>query len=347
MKNDIRPIIFWEGFPACGLLLKQVLNEFPETIVLATRPAVPFHDLENLLGHDVHWLDNADDIWNLRGRYSDKNFVIHTGWNHAGWLRYDRYVKNKNDAKIVVVVDNSFKANFRQFIGAFYFRLWLKKYFCAAFVPGREGQRLLKYLGLSSHQIYVGNYGAYEGIYRDTRPIVERNNEFLFVGQLNRRKSVDVLVNGFRRYREQGGTWNLRVLGDGPLRDMCNEDGLIFEGFTQPHLVADKMNNAKVLVLISREDHWGTVVCEAAACGMHLITSQSVGSSIDFIRNAINGIELPKIEQESLIEAFNFYDGMTDLMLKNGSDVSKGIARGYDSYAYYSAINKMINDLMD
>lgn len=343
---NIKPIIFWEGFPACGLLLKQVVSKFKDNLIItATKPAVPFQNLEELLGHKIVWLDNANDIWDRKDEFDDRNFIVHTGWVHKGWLKYDMYVKKKNNAKVVVVVDNRFKKNFRQFMGAFYFRLILKKYFDAAFVPGREGQKLMKYLGMSEDRIYVGNYGAYEEIYKDNKPIEERNNEFLYVGQLNTRKSVDVLIEAFSIYRKNGGKWNLRILGDGPLRDFCKGDGIIFEGFTQPHEVAKKMNESKVLLLISREDHWGTVVCEAAACGMNLITTKTVGATVDIVRNNINGIVLPDIKPEYLIGAFKYYEQLDENILKNGSKVSKGIAQGYDSYAYYAAFVKMATEL--
>ncbi len=343
----IKPIIFWEGFPACGLLLKQVIKEFKDDLVItATKPVVPFQNLEELLGQKIIWLDDANDIWKRKDEFSDRNFVVHTGWVHKGWLKYDKFVKDKNSAKVVVVVDNHFKKNFRQFIGAFYFRLILKKYFDAAFVPGREGQKLMKYLGMSEDKIYVGNYGAYEDIYKDSKAIEERNNEFLYVGQLNTRKSVDILIKAFNIYRKNGGTWSLRILGDGPLKNICKGNGIIFEGFTQPHDVSKKMNESKVFLLISREDHWGTVVCEAAACGMNLITTKTVGATVDIVRNNINGIVLDDIKPECLIDAFEYYEQINEDILINGSKTSKGISQGYDSYAYYSAFMKMTYDLM-
>jgi len=342
----LKPIIFWEGFPACGLLIKRVTEEYREDLaIVATKPAVPFQNLEKLLGHQIIWLNDSNDIWGRKDEFNDRNFIVHTGWSHKGWLKYDKFVKEKNNATVVVVVDNHFKRNFRQFVGAFYFRLILKKYFDAAFVPGREGQKLMKYLGMPEDKIYVGNYGAYEEIYKDTKPIEKRDDEFLYVGQLNTRKSVDVLIEAFTQYRKSGGKWNLRVLGDGPLRDICKGDGVIFEGFTQPHEVAKKMSESKVFLLISREDHWGTVVCEAAACGMNLITTKTVGATVDIVRNNINGIVLDDISSDCLIDAFKYYEQLDEKLLVNGSKVSKGIAQGYDSYAYYTAFIKMIYDI--
>lgn len=345
LLRDIKPLVFWEGFPACGLLLSQVVKQFPDVKIVATRATVPFKDLESLLGTQIHWLEDPNDILVCAQDYSDRNFIIHTGWNHYGWLRYDKFIRKKNNAKIVAVVDNRFKANLRQALGALYFRLCLRQYFDAVFVPGREGQKLLSFLGMPGNRIYVGNYGAYEGVYSDRVPILMRKNEFLFVGQLSHRKGLDVLLNAFRHYRAQGGTWDLRILGDGPMRNYCSGNGIILEGFTQPHLVAEAMNRSKVLVLVSRDDHWGTVVCEAAACGSHLITTRYVGASTDIVRNGINGIELSNLSEVELSAAFNYYEQLDDDLMENGSEVSKGIAKGYDSAAYYTAFRRMAYEL--
>jgi glycosyltransferase involved in cell wall biosynthesis len=342
----IRPIIFWEGFPVCGLLLKKVVKHFGnKLIIVATRPLVPFSELEVMLGHKIIWLDSADDIWERKEEFSDRNFILHTGWNHKGWLKYDKYIKNKNNAKVFVVVDNHFKKNLRQLVGALYFRLVLKKYFDGAFVPGREGQRLLKYFGMPEDKIYVGNYGAFEGIYKCKKPIDKRKKEFLYVGQLSHRKSVDILIDGFSHYKKNGGTWSLRIIGDGYLNSICtNVDGVIQEGFLQPNDIVDRMNDSKVFILISREDHWGTVVCEAAACGMNIITSKGVGSTVDIVRNNINGLVLDELDYHTLSNALFYYQSLNNELLSIGSSVSTGIAKGYDSTTYYSAINKMLHD---
>jgi glycosyltransferase involved in cell wall biosynthesis len=353
MKNDIsrvsklKPLFFWEGFPACGLLLTQVVAYFgKDLIIVATKPAVPFKGLEKILNHPIIWLDNANDIYKRKNEFSDRNFVVHTGWGFSGWLKYDAFVKKKNNAKIVVVVDNRFKKNIRQLLGSFYFRCYLKKYFDAAFVPGEQGIALMSFFGMPLDRIYVGNYGAYEGIYNDSVPIIDRGDEFLYVGQLNKRKAIDQLISAFIEYRKKGGNWSLRILGDGELKNICEDvDGVIFEGFTQPHEVSLKMNGSKVLILISRDDHWGTVVCEAAACGMMLLTSKAVGSSFDLIRKNVNGLILNKITNDVLLNSLFYFESLSDDECRHASEVSKGLSVGFNSKAYFSAIRKMMYDL--
>ncbi|MCX6757902.1 MAG: glycosyltransferase [Candidatus Nomurabacteria bacterium] len=348
IKNipNIRILLFWDGFPACGLLIKKVVEKYKDDIVVvATKSKVPYENLEKILGHNIIWLDNANDIWNRKDEFGYRNLIIHTGWKYSGWLKYDRYMKKHCNAKTIVQVDNRYRGDLRQYFGALWFRIYLRKFFDGALVPGKQGKKLMKFLGMKENRIYTGLYGAYEGIFKETTPIEKRNNEFLFVGQLIHRKSVDLLLQAFRSYRNAGGTWNIRIVGSGPLQSICHGDGIILEDFDQPEKITDKMNRAKVLVLPSRDDNWGTVVCEAAACGMQLITSKKVGASFDIVQSNINGITLENIDAVELQKTFFYFENLSEDLLKNGSKISKEIAINYTSQAYLNSFLKIINDL--
>jgi glycosyltransferase involved in cell wall biosynthesis len=344
--NNFKPIIFWEGFPVCALLLKKVADELGDNLVIvATKAKVPFWGIDKFLGHEIVWLDDPNDIWKRHNEFSDRNFVIHTGWTHRGWLCFDKYLRKLNQAKIVVAVDNRFRGDVRQILGAAYFRLVLKKNFDAAIVPGKSGKKLLKFLGMPEAKVYSPVYGAFEGIYNRKNEITDRRSEFLFVGQLIHRKGVDVLINAFNEYRKKGGTWDLRLCGDGPLRNICSGDGIVCEDFAQPNEVADKMNEAKVLVLPSRDDNWGTVVCEAAACGMHLLASKMVAASEDIIKDGKNGIILDGLSENAILNSFFYFEKLSQESLARGSELSVTIAKQYDSQAYFNAFHKMVKDL--
>ena len=338
----VKPIIFWEGFPACGLLLKQVVQLYPNLIICATKPNVPFNNLEERLGVKIYWLDHAFDIWTRREEFSDRNLVIFTGWWNKGWIKYANLMRTRNNAKRVVVVDNNFQLSLRQIFGSVYFRLFLKRNFDAAFVPGHEGVKLMRFLGMPKSQIFTGNYGAFEGIYYEQKPIQHRKKQFLFVGQLVERKNIIMMVDSFLKYRKEGGQWSLRIVGDGPLRNYCIGAGIHCESFAQPDEIREIMNESRVLLLASRQEHWGTVVCEAAACGMALITSKSVGSSVDIVKHNVNGVELPRLNVEYLTKYFHHFESLSQDDLINMSNVSKGIALSFNSFAYKMSFNNLV-----
>ncbi len=346
LLGKVKPIIFWHGFPACGLLLRKIADELKKNVVICgTKMGTP-EEIENLLGHSIIWFDNPNDIWERRSEFSDRNLIIHSGWTFKGWRKYDRFMKKNFNAKVVVMTDNRYRGNLRQYIGAIWFRLFLKRPFDSAFVPGKEGWKLMKFLGLDASKIFTGLYGAYEGIYKEIVPIEKRKNEFLFVGQLIKRKSIDILIKAFCEYKRAGGNWNLKIIGDGPLKSICHGNGISREGFSQPRVIAAKMNEAKVLVLVSRNDNWGTVVCEAAACGMHLITSKNVGATADIVENGINGIIIKHIHENDLRNAFFAYENMSEDQFRQGSKISKIITNRYNSEAFFKTFLKIADNLI-
>lgn len=343
---SLRPLIFWEGFPPCALLTRSLVERFGDDLVLlGTRAAVPYEGLEEELGRRIVWLDQPDDIWPRRHEFADRNLIVHTGWAHPGWLRFDRWMRPRG-ARVMVAVDNRYKSNARQLIGALWFRLWLRRHFDAAFVPGQSATRLMQFLGMPADRIFTGYYGAPEQIYWPGPPLVQRRNEFLFIGQLIERKGVDVLLEAFRRYRAAGGHWQLRMLGSGPMKDACQGDGIVFEGFAQARLAAQRMREARCLVLPSREDHWGTVVCEAAASGALLITSRWVGAAPDLVRQGLNGYVFHHMAPESLAQALHHLSSWSDAALAEGQQVSLGLARGYTSAAYAAGFSGFAEQAM-
>jgi glycosyltransferase involved in cell wall biosynthesis len=301
---------------------------------------VPFEGLEELLGRPIDWLNNPNDIWERREEFADRNFIIHTGWAHPGWLKFDRWARRRG-AKVVVAVDNCWKGNLRQWLGAAWFRLHLRSHFDAAIVPGRSATRLMRILGMPADRIFTGYYGAHEAIYRPGPPLAERRPEFLYVGQLIHRKGVDVLLEAFRRYREGGGTWSLRMIGSGPLKDRCAGEGVIFEGFGQARHVAQRMTEARCFILPSREDHWGTVVCEAMACGTPVIASRWVGAAEDLIRTGINGWVFNDMTPVALAQAMEAVSSWCPEVQQNAQRTATGLANGYGAGSYYAVFSSL------
>ena len=57
---------------------------------------------------------------------------------------------------------------------------------------------------------------------------------------------------------------------------------------------------ADVFVLPSVEETWGLVVNEAMACGLPVIVTERVGSSVDLVRDGENGYVIPAADPASL-----------------------------------------------
>jgi glycosyltransferase involved in cell wall biosynthesis len=340
--GKLKALIYWEGFPVCGLILREVIKNHPEIEIIATRPKVPFKDLEVSLNKEINWLNDDFDSSYLIKKFNSKNLFIHTGWNNKEILKYGDYIRKNNNAKVYVSVDNDLRLSLRQVIGSIYYRLILKSKFDGALVPGIKSKKLMRFLGMNPKNIYIGLYGAYEGIFKSTKLILDRNDEFLYVGQLTKRKSIDLLVNAFEVYKANGGKWNLRIIGSGDLVISKQIGGLYIEGFLQPNEIAVRMNNSKVFVLLSKLEHWGTVVCEAAACGMQLLLTHNIGSKDDLLIDGLNGFEIFDHDIDKVVDGFEYFEKLSSANWVNGSNVSSKLSSLYNTQTYYSSFNNIL-----
>ena len=82
---------------------------------------------------------------------------------------------------------------------------------------------------------------------------------------------------------------------------------------------------------------------------MVIIVGSGAGGAILAMELAKSNVPVTIIEKGKYIDskdAFNYYEQLDENLLINGSKVSKGIAQGYDSYSYYTAVMKMMYDLV-
>jgi glycosyltransferase involved in cell wall biosynthesis len=343
MKN-MKVLFFWEGFPPCGLLLEKLKKHFHSNLTILGTPAkVSFPDFDTLFPDlNIKWLKNPNQIWDLKDSYSSFNIIVHTGWAHPGWIKYSKWMKKNKGSKLYFLVDNIYTGTIRQYLGAIYFRLKLKKLYDGVFVPGNASFEFMRFLGMSREKIFCGYYGAYEKIYYSDKTLKERNKEFFFVGQLVKRKGVDLMLKAYKLYRKNGGKWNLRISGSGPLENLCFGEGIIFDKFLSPFECASKMRASMCLILPSRDEHWGTVVCEAAASGMSLILSSRVGASSDILRNGINGYSFESNSIFSLYNKMKLISNWNYSRSKIASDISISISKAYGSSAFFNGFLSMI-----
>jgi glycosyltransferase involved in cell wall biosynthesis len=141
-----------------------------------------------------------------------------------------------------------------------------------------------------------------------------------FVGQLIKRKRVDLLIRSLSRVNSRD--WFLRVIGNGEerfsLEKLVNCLGLAnmidFTGVLDNMSARKQLAKSDLFVLPSHWDGWGAVVNEALMCGVPVICSDYCGAA-DLIHNGFNG-ELFRCDS---------LDSLTDSLEKR---ISKGPLNG-------------------
>ena len=135
----------------------------------------------------------------------------------------------------------------------------------------------------------------------DTRPFFLASNRF--VG----RKNVAAIVRAFARYRAEGGTWRLVLLGGGPTRPadeaLAGSLGVAdvtFAAFQQIEALPAYYAAAGAFVHAALVDQWGLVVNEALAAGCPAIVSERAGAAEDLVIDGVTGFRFNPVDEAVL-----------------------------------------------
>jgi len=170
---------------------------------------------------------------------------------------------------------------------------------------------------------------------------------FLFLGQMNRRKAIDVQLRAFAKLDTD--SWCLVMVGSGDTakyQAMAKQWSLSGKVLFLPAVNWDQVGSvhkaADVLMLPSRYDGWGVVASEAVAQAKALIMSTSCGAAWHLVQPGINGFLVKPGSVDSLASALRYYvAGGRALALSHGKQ-SAEINRDYSCDA---SAARMINAL--
>jgi glycosyltransferase involved in cell wall biosynthesis len=144
----------------------------------------------------------------------------------------------------------------------------------------------------------------------------------VFVGGLRPQKGVDLLLEAVGAARGQGVDLALDLVGDGPDRDALQaqaarlglDDITHFHGVLDAAAVADRLQNAHVLVLPSRWEGMANVALEAMAAGRPVIVSRCGG--VDRFVEPYTGWTVDIDDREALTAAIVAAAGLAPAVLE-------------------------------
>ncbi|MDP0501751.1 MAG: glycosyltransferase family 4 protein [Verrucomicrobiota bacterium JB022] len=196
----------------------------------------------------------------------------------------------------------------------------------AALATGTLAKRYWEQVGISGDKIYiVGNVPEVAFFQQRSLEARPRRQEIrqklgldpqrplgVFVGRFLRVKGVDVLLEGMAQLPEAQRP-QILLVGDGPEKEQL--EAIVAEhklpvtmpGFLPNDQLPELYAASDFFVLPSREEPWGVVVNEAAACGLPLLLSGKVGAAHDILQPGHNGLRIepntPMRWAEALSEA--------------------------------------------
>jgi glycosyltransferase involved in cell wall biosynthesis len=314
--NDIA--FSWNGLPqyAARLLAaaRQELGQpFP---VIGSRPAVPVGGIEEALGWPAHWVEAPRPVsWKELGLPVPKVF-FQSGWAYPAFNSLGDEVRAAG-GKVCLLMDNNWRGDLRQLVGAPWFRACQRRKFSAVLVPGKSGRRLARWYGMPDEKIFEGMYGADPRLFFNGPPLSARPKRIIFVGQYIERKGCVPLARAFAAVAHLLPGWELCMYGSGPLQSAIPAHPQIkVHGFVQPEQLGALYREARIFALPSHAEAWGLVVHEAALSGCQLLLSEAIGSAPDFASSGNSRLFKPGDES-----------GMAAAMLKLAEFEALGFAQ--------------------
>ena len=159
---------------------------------------------------------------------------------------------------------------------------------------GANGRRWFKNCGWPENKIFDYGYvtetlppprdATTDSNFDSNLVFVEQPN-LIFIGQLIKRKGLDIAIIALSRLNEF--PWYLNIVGDGPeradLEKLAREKGvserLNFLGALSNNDAITQLFTSDCLILPSRWDGWGAVVNEALVCGVPVVCSDKCGAA--------------------------------------------------------------------
>jgi glycosyltransferase involved in cell wall biosynthesis len=209
----------------------------------------------------------------------------------------------------------------------------------AGLVTGTYAADYLQSFGLSEDRVYlvanttdvsrmmvaVDRCRGAEAVEERRRLGLEGKEVVLFVGRLVRVKGLQPLMDAFDSVRRQRPHAALVLVGDGPMRQSIEtwagrgtHPQVILTGFKQVENLPLHYALGDVFVLPSIYEPWGTVVNEAMAAGLPVVTTRVVGASGDLVEDGDNGFIVPDGDAGALAEAIIRLLGSKELRKRMG-----------------------------
>lgn len=220
-------------------------------------------------------------------------------------------------------------------------RILMARLFDYGIAGGKPHARYLNELGFSVDRIarfydVVDNRYFHDGASNARRiPHLREalglpNKYFLYVGRLSVEKNLALLVKAFAQYREQGGTWSLVFVGDGPERARLEEqagalgvrDRVHFAGLKPTKDAVPYYALASCFVLPSLREPWGLVVNEAMASGLPVIVSSRCGCAEDLVNPGGNGFLFDPASDDDLKSRLQAISALSESALHKMSEQS-------------------------
>ncbi|HEX6167225.1 MAG TPA: glycosyltransferase family 4 protein [Acidimicrobiales bacterium] len=350
-----RIAILWQGMAGYSHATFTALSQHGAEVVVfhsALGAHAPFDEAAVTEGLRAHGWAGEPDPRALDAVLDelDPHAMLVSSWHIGPYRRAAR--RRRGRTLRVLCMDNQWWARPKQLLGVATSPFVVRPAYDAAFLPGERSADFARRLGFSDERIIRGIYSCDHA--RFDAVAEARGNElparaFVFVGRLVPDKGVDVLAEGYRRYR--GSTddpWPLLVGGVGPDEDrLAALEGVDLLGFVQPDAIPALLARSGCLVLPSRFEPWGVVVHEAVAAGLPVVCTSAAGAASRLVLDGYNGVVVPPGDAGALARALLRISRASEGERRGMTAASRELAHQFTPDRWAAHLLRRVRELRD
>jgi len=272
----------------------------------------------------------------------DPDITVVSGWMCLKYLAAS-FLLRLSSHKVVVALDGQWYGTMKQYFMQFIASSHLARFFYShAWVCGPYQYEYGRTLRIPKNNFVFSLYSAehkffsYKRVHHDNSSTVLKKYRlrFIFVGRLSLVKGIDLLLDAWRIFSASNPDCELVIVGRGSYKinknNLCN---VLLYDFMQPSELIHLFASSDCFILPSVYEPWGVVVHEAAALGLPIICSRSVGASSTFLINNYNGFLIDSTPSSIL-------NALVQFSLLSADDVS---SMRYNSIALSKRITPYIS----
>ena len=260
------------------------------------------------------------------------DLIICSGWFDKEYLQIISHYKKQ--ATTVLMFDNYWEGTLRQKVGQYLLKLKVVPLFNFCWIPGKIHKDYAHRMGFIEEQIFLGFYATkldrFLNVYNPSKKLNNYPKKFVYVGRYLTLKGIEDLWEAFMRFSEKNNEWELHCIGMGELYDKrVKHPRIIHHGFVQQSDLPQMLSESGVFILPSHYDHWGMAVQEAAATGLPLLCSNTVGAVSSFLKDTKNGFIFESKNSNDLENKMLKIASMSDIELVKFGKESYNLSQLY------------------
>ncbi|MEM3399860.1 MAG: glycosyltransferase family 4 protein [Candidatus Micrarchaeia archaeon] len=185
------------------------------------------------------------------------------------------------------------------------------------------------------------------GVYlQETKDVNRAKNSIIFIGRLEREKGIDIAIDVLQILKEKGENVELRVVGDGSMRDYVVEKAkslpISYYGFVSEEKKAELLRSSHFCIIPSRFEPFGIVALEAMLSGAIVVSSDSGGLK-EIIKDGENGIIAGNTAREMADAIYSLmHDDRAESISKNAVAHAKNYSWENIAKRYVSLYRELI-----